>query len=740
LIAPDPITNISASEPAGTPALPGDESDVNVFAFLNEIGVTNLDSLLSLLKKRVPLLAAVVAIFTIVAVVYAMDQVDVYSAAVKVQLAPEPLDPVTARYTLYTDNSLSTDYVNTEIQVLKSRLLSSIVLAKRPDVQKAITGNAPPAVAEKIDAIGALQGTISVVAIRDTRLIEIACDHTDPRTCEQLSNAVAEVYCDYKQDERNRTTSSSVRAIEEQIPEVRKQIEEDQRELDKLTREENSFEHERDLVIDRLKSYDDALNVAQRERVHADSDLEAIERVKHADRPIESAPAIASSGTIQRLRADLAQAEIEFNQLLERYQEDCPLPKVRAVKSRRDDLRLELASEIETIRAGLIAFRDGKLAEEQGLEKLVAQLRDEARRLGQQTQRYQFLQTKIENNQKLYQDLLRRASELATYNRVETSTIKIIDRAQVPTRPVRPNRPRTTLVGALLGLMAGLAITYLLERFDTRMRQSIDVRNVLGLDTLSLVPEVADLKSPELERLAISEPGSPFAEGFRRLRAQLHATTTSRVTLITSGAPAEGKSTVSVNLAVATAKAGGRVLLIDADMRNPKIHKAFHLEVSPGLADCLGEGIRSPASVVNETEVPNLYVMTAGRTSRNAAELLATGGHFERVIALLKDRFERIIIDTPPAAFLSDASIIVPTADTVLFVVSTKHSRRRASRLALGAITAVGAKPVGALLNHVSDRDLRSLYYESYKPYERKPDATARSSSSGTSGTNAPRT
>src|SRR5581483_6037140 len=191
----------------------------------------------------------------------------------------------------------------------------------------------------------------------------------------------------YKQEERNKLTFGNLHAIADQLPKVAKRIEDATRELDKFSQTEGTSEHERDLVLDRLKTNNEALSIVQRERIRADSELEAIERVKKADRPIETAPTIGASATVQHLRDELAHAEIELQQLLERYRDDCPLPKVKALKTRRDDLCLELTSEIDNIRNGLVAYRDTKLAEEQAIEKLVVGLRDEARKLNQQAQR-----------------------------------------------------------------------------------------------------------------------------------------------------------------------------------------------------------------------------------------------------------------------------------------------------------------------------------------------------------------
>lgn len=686
-------------------------------SFLAEIGITDIDSFLIFLRKRHLAILPVIVVAVAFSLVSALREIDVYGAAAKVQLAQDPIDPTSARYALYYDSSLPTDFVNTETQLLKSRQIATLV-AQRPEVIAAFKG-------DEGAALGAFMGGVYVQPIRETRIIEVGCESEDPKRCAILANALADTYCKFKQEERNKLTFGNLHAIADQLPKVAKRIEDNTRELDKFSQSEGTSEHERDLVLDRLKTNNEALSIVQRERIRADSEIEAIERVKKADRPIETAPTIASSAPVQRLREELARAEIEFQQLLERYPEDCPLPKVRSVRTRRDDLRLELSSEIDNIRNGLVAYRDTKLAEEQALEKLVVGLRDEARKLNQQAHRSVFLQKEIENDRRLYDELLRRSADLASYSQVETSTVKIIDRALEPSRPIRPNRPRSIMLGLIFGVVGGFALAYLLERLDSRVRSAEDVKSYFKTTVLALVPEVPGVVSPELERLAVTSPEAPFAEAFRRLRAQLHASAPARVVIVTSGAPSEGKTVTSINLAIATANAGSRVLLIDADMRNPAVHKGVRISLEPGLADCLADPARNPLSAVQESaDVPNLFIMPAGHPPRNAAELLASGERFARVIEVLKKRFDRIIVDTPPAAFLSDAAIMAPVGDTWILVISTRRSRRSATRLAFGALTGVGVMPTGVVLNHMHDRGIKDLYYEYYKPRERRPGET----------------
>ncbi|MBI3724641.1 polysaccharide biosynthesis tyrosine autokinase [bacterium] len=684
-------------------------------AFPTAVELFDVESLLAILRKRFHVVLLAIVVCAALAAVKAFSEAPVFASSAKVQLGREPVDPRVYANQLYVEPGLSTEYVNTETMLLKSRNLAQVVIDRRPEVAQALEGVS--------DKAGALQGAVFVKPIAETYLIDVGCEGEDPKNCMVFANAVSEVYASFKDEKRKELMGTTLRMIEERFPEIQARITLAQKKLEEHNRKNDYPPGAKEVIVNRLRGLNEALSAVRLERLRADSAVESINQVRRDGRPIESAPPMEASTVLLALRTQLTNVEIELAELLERYKDRCPLPKVAALRTRRDQLKLEIQSQIALIEALLASRREEKYAEEKRLEKSIDDQNKQATLINQKEQEVVLLSTEIQDNQQLYEKLTQRVAELKIYSPFEGAAVTIIERAPVPGGPIRPNRPRMIAVGIALGLALGLFVTYLLELVDTRVRSADDVRAYIHSEVLGLVPDVPNVVTRELERLALTRSDSPFAESFRRLRAQIHASAPARVVLVTSGAPAEGKTAGSINLAVATANTGSRVVLIDADMRSPCIHKTFDLDLEPGLADCL-TGERKPLDVIRETDVPNLYVLTSGRPPRNPAELLASTGAFMQLIAVIRSRFDRIVIDTPPASLLSDASIMAPAADTTVLIVSTKHSRRRATRLAYSSLVGVGVKPVGVILNNVSDAGLIDMYYYRGRGYLRPGDRT----------------
>ena len=232
----------------------------------------------------------------------------------------------------------------------------------------------------------------------------------------------------------------------------------------------------------------------------------------------------------------------------------------------------------------------------------------------------------------------------------------------------------------------------------------------------------------QLDLYAVSRPHSVYAEAFRRLRVQLDAigglpAEGCSVLLCSSGVPQEGKTLCAINLAVSAAQAGKRTLLIDGDMRGPRVHRAFDLKVAPGLAEVL-KAKALWGTVIHPCLVPNLSIMSAGKTDENPAEILARGTSFAELLARLRPHFDRIVVDTAPAAAVTDATLMAPFADATILVVSAKTSSRSASRLACTELSRVGAVPRGVIFNHQSATDADYYYGTYYRRYVfTEPDA-----------------
>jgi capsular exopolysaccharide synthesis family protein len=273
-------------------------------------------------------------------------------------------------------------------------------------------------------------------------------------------------------------------------------------------------------------------------------------------------------------------------------------------------------------------------------------------------------------------------------------------------------------------LILAVIVAFLIDRLSDRIKTLSDAQRVLGPQVLGAVPELLEAQGKALDRFALDNASSAYAESFRRARVQLNAAGAypdegCGVLLCASGVPREGKTVCSVNLGIAEAQTGKRTLIIDGDMRNPRVHKIFDQPIGPGLVEALAGG--APLQSVHDTDVPNLYLLPAGSTDQNAAELLARGDAFARLIQTLSTEFDRIIIDSPPIAAFSDGTLMAPAAHATLLVVSARTSRRSASQLAVTELTRVGREPCGIVFNQRPASDYGYYYgYYGYYGYGRQ--------------------
>lgn len=674
----------------------------------------DLRMLIVIARKRATMVAAIVVMSTLLATAHAFSQPPIYTAAATVHLSKEPPDPTSARYVIAYEG-LAEEYLNTQIRIIRSRKVAAVVLDRDPEVAHELQSSGDP--------IAALQAGVTVKPIAQSYLVEIGYEHEERTLVARYANAVAEAYVAHVASDRETKTRAAERNLAEQLPILGQKLLESERALQRFLSDNEylGFERQQDLAIERLRTLTEALLVTQKDRLQKDGEIEAINSLLKDGRLLVSAPPIAASSTVQALRAQLATVELEWAQLLERYGEEWP--RVKQLKTRRDELKLQISSEIETIRSSLIGYREAKANEEASIGRLVDIAREDARKLEQQAQRYKNLRSEVEANRKFYDEFSQRLKEVSSYSQVDVSNVRVLDQAREPWAPVRPNRPREIALGFAFGLAVALALSVLLEFADERLRTPQDVTTHLRLTTLALVPSVEDLPEMEREKLAVAKPSSGFAEAFRRLRAQVEAKLPQQhqpgkgtVLLVTSAGVGEGKTITSINLAVAIANAGARVCLVDADMRNPRVHAVAGIARAPGLAEALDAG-GTTLPELSEGIVSGLVVIPAGRSAKNPAELLATGEALGRLIERLRARYDRVVIDAPPAAALSDPSLIAPYADGVLFVVSSRTTLRRAALLGKSSLQGVGVHPIGVVLNNVSENELAGIYGYGYGPY-----------------------
>jgi succinoglycan biosynthesis transport protein ExoP len=326
----------------------------------------------------------------------------------------------------------------------------------------------------------------------------------------------------------------------------------------------------------------------------------------------------------------------------------------------------------------------------------------------------------------VYESLLQREKELRVVANSRANNVRLLDRAEVPGGPFTPNVSRAWMMALLLGLGLGVATAFTIDYLDDTVKTPEDVTWRLKLHFLGLVPKVRGERHPLLSGPVPHD----FGEAFRALRTALVASShdpSTHVIAITSAQPLEGKTTTAVNMALALAIGGARVLLIDADMRRPSLHKALRLPNDQGLSHLL-VGEARMREVVQRTGDPNLLVITAGRTPPNPSELLGSDRMRAFVQQLGVGPFDWVIIDTPPVLAVTDAVILAPLVSSVTFVLGAEMTRWRLAERAIETLQAGHPQMVHAVLNRVDferNRYYYSRYYgHQYKSYYAEAPAT----------------
>lgn len=304
------------------------------------------------------------------------------------------------------------------------------------------------------------------------------------------------------------------------------------------------------------------------------------------------------------------------------------------------------------------------------------------------------------------------AALLANTQQGALNSISVIEPAVVPTVPVGPNKPATILLAAAIGFILAAAAAYLLEYLDDTLKNPDDVQKITGLTTLGAVPLIEDAAGKQ-ELVMLTGGQTVASEAFRVLRTNLQFASVDRplrTLMLTSPAPSEGKSLTIANLAAALAQADKRVVLIDADLHRPRLHRIFGLRNNVGLTTGLLDERPDLADLLQETPVPGLRVLTSGPLPPNAAELLGSS-RMRDLLAHLGAQADVVLLDTPPVTALSDAAIISAQVDGVLLVLGAGDTRREIARRAVVALQRVNARLVGALLNRMPVEGSGYYYY-----------------------------
>ena len=445
-----------------------------------------------------------------------------------------------------------------------------------------------------------------------------------------------------------------------------------------------ALDSSQNIVVARLTQLNEALTKARTERIQKESQWRQIQA---AGTDPESISSVISNTAVQNLRTQLNTLQQDRARVSERYGEKHP--EFIKVTTQLANTERQLESEIKKAVQNAKNEYDGAVTQEREIQGSVNESKQAATNLGRKGVDYSMLQRELDSNRTVYNQLLTREKELRVVANSRTNNVRVVERAQVPNLPITPNHKRDWAYAIALGLALALGMAFGIDYLDDTVKTPEDVTRRLKLKFLGLVPIVAGDRHP-----LISGPvPHDFGEAYRSIRTALAGQFPgdgARVVAVASSQPLEGKTTTAVNIAMALAVGGARVLLIDADMRRPSVHKALRMTNERGLSQLLAGQARM-REVVQRTHDPNLLAITAGRTPANPSELLASDRMRALLTGLETGPFEWIIIDTPPVLAVTDALILAPLVGAVTFVIGAEMTRWRLAEQAVE--TLLGSNP-----------------------------------------------
>lgn len=544
-----------------------------------------------------------------------------------------------------------------------------------------------------------LLSNLEVSPIRSSRLVDVKFSSRSRSLSAKLANTWVAEFIALSMDRQFASTADARKFLEGRLSELKTRLEQSEREvvnfasskdivaLSTARDSEGRTFTQRTLASANLEALNQALATARAERIAAQSRAAA-----NANISVEA----LNNPALAQMRAKRAEAAATYAQLMVRYEPD--YPEAKTVKE--EIAALDAAIAVETARIG--GSRNQTYAEsvarEKELEEKVNALKVEFDRQRQESIQYNIYQREADTNRQLYDALLQRYKEIGVAGTVGISNVSIVDFAEVPREPSSPNLPVNMALALIAGLVLAGATVFALEQIDDGVRSPEDVRNLLGLPHLGNSPLVEG-RNPLVD---LADAKSALYEAMFSLRTVLAFATNHgfpRSIVVTSTQASEGKSTTAMALATVVARTGKTVVLIDADLRSPSQHNNLGLDNKVGLANALaGEG--GALSFVRNADRAGFAVITTGPTVPNPAELYSTDRMKEIVISLL-ERYDHVIVDSPPVLGLADAPLIASASEGVVFVIEAENTSKRSARNAIQRLQAIGATILGVVVTKV---------------------------------------
>lgn len=708
------------------------------------------------LRRRRATVCLATVIVTILAALYAFKTKPVYQATARIEVDASTR-PLGKTGNPSAQTPVSDRYLQTQVDILKSDNLGwrtitqlgldrSAQFASRRQGAGAVTLMAARARRSRI--LAAFEKQLRVRLAPGSRIIQVSFEGTNPTLAQQIPNTLLKNYLQYNFTAQYQSTRQVSHWMKKELGDLKGKVEASQQAL-------VNYEKQNDVADlgNRNNLNQNALTDLSRQLTAARTQLAAQRAVLDAVEQNPSAAGLLTKDSVlSGLQGKYGDLETVYAKALAQYGPN--FYKVVRIRKQIDEVQQLIHQEQKREQAEAQANYRASRQRVDILASAVSEQKAQVQKFNQLQIPYDILKNDYQTDQGLYQSLLERLKNAEISAGLKATNVHVLDPAMYPVAPIRPKKTMDVAAGLLSGLLLGLTLAFVQDGLDNSVKRPEELEAVVGAPLLGVIPEAGSLaggrawlassrgrETAVVERCVLQRPHSPIAEAYRALRTAIllsPAIPPPQVLLFTSAQPREGKTSTCANLALSLAQLNRRVLLIDADLRRGQIQTVFRLPHGPGLNDVLAGDLTLPAALVPVEDAPNLWVLASGSRPSSPADLLSSP-MMESIVETLRQRFEFILIDSPPLLLVADPAIISKFADGIILVASSEATARSAVSQALRTLEVAGEKLLGAVVNRVNvRRDNDYDYFRRYRYYYSSHPADGASNSGFRAGTRGP--
>lgn len=751
-----PVQYYPPPEYPGYPQLVPEEDQVNL-----------LDYWRVLVKRRWTIITFTAVVVAITAIA-TWKAAPTYRATIKIQIDPEQsnLLPFKETAEVGSNYAQSQEYLQTQFKVLESETLASRVIktldldknqifmeevkpaSKSKTVQwvKDVLGlsekddkDADPDLVESrqlAQMVKYFKKQLSTSPIRNSRLVDVYYDSRDPKLAADIVNKLADEYIQMNFETKYNSTTTASDFLNKQLVDLKAKVEKSEEELVRFSQQHDIYElsDKENVILQKLSDLNTNLTAAQTERIQKESVWKIVQSVGPGN-----FPDILRNKLIEGLETNLATLKVQQAKLAAAFRPGWP--ELDQVIGQVAEAEAQLKAERQkAIRNAETEYRTA-VQRETLLGEALSRQKMEANSFNQNSIQYNIIKRQVETDKQLYDGLLQRMKEAGVSAGLKSNNIHIVDPAKPQRLPYRPNKPMNMAIGLAVGLLFGIGLAFFVERLDSSVKTPDDIDRYIKLPALGVIPSAASLlqssrrkllpvptvgaaakpanSSKSIELITYYDTKSLISEAYRNLRTSVLLSSGSgrppKILLVTSSQAGEGKTTTAINIAITLSQTGDKVILLDCDMRNPRVHRVIGLENNNGMSTFLS-GNSDLSSLIQQSEIPNLFAVSAGHVPPNPAELLGSP-RMKQGLALLDEYFDHIVIDSPPVLSVTDARIIGTLVDGVVLVIKGGETPKEAVQRTKRLLQEVHAHVIGTLLNNVDVHSPDYYYYSKYYYY-----------------------